>query len=115
PHGPPGREEDRTHPQGGRWRIHGHHSEDARTKHRWARLFTPQHNDKVECYQQIMAEKVLYAQLHHSEDERAAALATWNIHHNHYRPHSAAGGRPRPHACTPVSPTSNYQSVFEKG
>src|SRR5699024_1278492 len=69
-----------------------------RTKHRRARPFTPQHNGKVERYQQIMAEKVLYAQLHRSEDEHAAALATWNIRHNHHRHHSAAGGPTRLYA-----------------
>ena len=62
-----------------------------RTKHHRARPFTPQHNSKVERYQQIMAEKALYAQLHRSENEHATALATWNIRHNHHRPHSSAG------------------------
>jgi len=66
----------------------------ARTKHRRTRPFKPQHNGKVERYQRIMAEEVLYARPYHSEDERAAALATWNIHYNYHRPHSAAGGRP---------------------
>ncbi|GAA4897963.1 transposase InsO family protein [Streptomonospora salina] len=66
-----------------------------RTKHRRTRPFTPRHNGKAERYQRIMAEEVLYARPYGSESERAAALATWNIHDNYHRPHSAAGGRPR--------------------
>ncbi|GAA4891996.1 IS481 family transposase [Streptomonospora salina] len=66
----------------------------ARTKHRRTKPFTPRHNGKVERYQRIMAEEVLYARPYDSEEERAAALATWNIHYNYHRPHSAAGGLP---------------------
>ncbi|MCT1549001.1 IS481 family transposase [Brevibacterium casei] len=65
-----------------------------RTRHKFTRPYTPRHNGKAERYQRIMAEEVLYAHEYASEDERSAALQTWNIHYNYHRPHSAAGGQP---------------------
>src|SRR5699024_6581354 len=64
------------------------------TKHRKTKPFRPQHNGKAERYQRIMTEEVLYAHEYNSENERSEAIATWNIHYNYHRPHSAAGGRP---------------------
>lgn len=64
------------------------------TRHKFTRPYTPRHNGKVERYQRILAEEVLYAHEYGSEDERSAALEIWNIHYNYHRPHSAAGGRP---------------------
>lgn len=66
----------------------------AQTRHKFTRPYTPRHNGKVERYQRILAEEVLYAREYGSEDERSAALEVWNIHYNYHRPHSAAGGRP---------------------
>lgn len=66
----------------------------AQTRHKFTRPYTPRHNGKVERYQRILAEEVLYAREYGSEAERSAALQTWNIHYNYHRPHSAAGGRP---------------------
>ncbi|MFB9800351.1 integrase core domain-containing protein [Streptomonospora salina] len=84
------------------------------TKHPRTRPFTPRHNGKAERYQRIMAEEVLYARSYDSEEERAAALATWNIHDDHHRPRSAAGGRPpasRLHAAvTSVQPSYSWIS-----
>jgi transposase InsO family protein len=42
----------------------------------------------------MLAEELLYAREYICEDERADAIAVWNIHYNYHRPHSAAGGRP---------------------
>ena len=70
-------------------RIVGH-----RTRHQKTKPFTPKHNGKVERYQRIVAEEVLYAREFSCEDERSAAIGVWNIHYNYHRPHSAAGGRP---------------------
>jgi len=64
------------------------------TRHQKTRPFTPRHNGKVERYQRILAEEVLYARPYAGEHERSAAIAVWNIHYNYHRPHSAAGGRP---------------------
>lgn len=64
------------------------------TRHRFTRPYTPRHNGKVERYQRILAEEVLYAREYGNENERSAAIATWNIHYNYHRPHNAAGGRP---------------------
>ena len=49
---------------------------------------------KVERYQRILAEELLYAREYGGEDDRSAAVTVWNIHYNYHRPHSAAGGRP---------------------
>jgi transposase len=65
-----------------------------RTRHQKTRPFTPRHNGKVERYQRILAEELLYARQYVSEDHRSDAIAVWNIHYNYHRPHSAAGGRP---------------------
>ncbi len=65
-----------------------------KTRHQKTKPFTPGHNGKVERYQRILTEEVLYACSYAGEDERSAAIAVWNIHYNYHRPHSAAGGRP---------------------
>ena len=65
-----------------------------RTRHQKTRPFTPRHNGKVERYQRILAEELLYAREYRTEDQRSAAIAVWNIHYNYHRPHSAAGGKP---------------------
>lgn len=64
------------------------------TRHQKTRPYTPRHNGKVERYQRILAEDLLYAREFASEDTRSAAIAEWNIHYNYHRPHSTAGGRP---------------------
>ncbi len=63
--------------------------------------YTPQHNGKIERYNRILAEEFLYARTWNSENERADALATWNLHYNYHRPHSAANGQP-PASLLPV-------------
>ncbi|WP_408996522.1 integrase core domain-containing protein [Streptomyces europaeiscabiei] len=65
------------------------------TRHQRTKPYTPRHNGKVERYQRIMAEEVLYAREFTSEDARSAAITVWNIHDNYHRPpHSAAAGKP---------------------
>jgi transposase InsO family protein len=64
------------------------------TRHQRTKPYTPRHNGKVERYQRITAEEVLYAREFTSEDARSAAIAVWNIHYNYHRPHSAAAGKP---------------------
>ena len=39
-------------------------------------------------------EELLYARSWTSEAERTRAIAVWNVHYNHHRPHTAAGHRP---------------------
>ena len=65
-----------------------------RTRHQKTRPYTPRHNGKVERYQRILAEELLYAQEFKSEEARDAAIEIWNIHYNYHRPHSGAGGHP---------------------
>lgn len=64
------------------------------TRHQRTKPYTPRHNGKVERYQRIMAEEVLYAREFTSEDARSATITVWNIHYNYHRPHSAAAGKP---------------------
>jgi transposase InsO family protein len=64
------------------------------TRHQKTRPYTPRHNGKVERYQRILAEELLYSREFASEDERTAALGVWNVHYNYHRPHSGAGGQP---------------------
>lgn len=64
------------------------------TRHQKTKPYTPRHNGKVERYQRILAEELLYAREFTSEDERTAALSVWNVHYNYHRPHSGAGGQP---------------------
>ncbi len=64
------------------------------TRHQRTRPYTPRHNGKVERYQRILANELLYARPWLSEAQRRDAIATWNIHYNYHRPHSAASDKP---------------------
>lgn len=64
------------------------------TQHRRTKPYTPKHNGKVERYNRILAEELLYARTWRSEQERVDALATWNVHYNYHRPHGAHDGQP---------------------
>lgn len=64
------------------------------SRHQRTRPYTPRHNGKVERYNRILAEELLYAREWASETERARALETWNIHYNYHRAHTAIGDQP---------------------
>lgn len=64
------------------------------SRHQRTRPYTPKHNGKVERYQRILANELLYARPWLSEDHRTAAIASWVIHYNYHRPHSAVGDQP---------------------
>jgi transposase InsO family protein len=61
-------------------------------KHRRTRPYRPQTNGKVERVNRTMLEEWAYARAYRSEDERAAAFATWLHTYNHHRPHSSLKG-----------------------
>ncbi len=63
-------------------------------RHQLIKPFTPKHNGKVERYQRILAEELLYAHPYATEEQRALAIQVWNIHYNYHRPHTAAGNQP---------------------
>ncbi|TDC51004.1 IS481 family transposase [Actinomadura sp. KC345] len=67
---------------------------DDQTRHQTTRPYTPRHNGKVERYQRILAEELLYAREFSSEAARSDAIAVWNIHYNYHRPHTGADGMP---------------------
>ncbi|WP_445259166.1 integrase core domain-containing protein [Nocardioides aurantiacus] len=48
----------------------------------------------MERYQRISANELLYARPWLSEAHRHDAIATWNLHYNYHRSHSAAGDKP---------------------
>ena len=62
--------------------------------HQRIRPFTPRHNGKVERYNRIMVDELLYSQIWTSETQRAQTIPTWNVHYNYHRPHTAAGNQP---------------------
>jgi len=64
------------------------------SRHQRTRPYTPRHNGKVERYQRILAEELLYARIWTTEAERAQAIQIWNIHYNYHRDHTAAGNHP---------------------
>ena len=64
------------------------------SRHQRTQPYTPKHNGKIERYNRILADEVLYARPFTSEAERAAAITVWNIHYNYHRPHTAAGNQP---------------------
>ena len=66
----------------------------AGARHQRTRPYTPRHNGKIERYNRILAEDLLYARVWTSEAERAAAITTWNIHDNYHHGHTAIGDRP---------------------
>lgn len=63
-------------------------------RHTTTKPYTPRHNGKVERYQRILAEELLYARDFSCEAARSTAIMVWNIHYNYHGPHTAAGGRP---------------------
>ena len=62
--------------------------------HQFIAPYTPRHNGKVERYNRILAEELLYARVYDSEASRAQAVRVWNIHYNYHRPHTAIGDQP---------------------
>ncbi|GAA5034898.1 IS481 family transposase [Actinopolymorpha pittospori] len=64
------------------------------SRHQRTRPYTPRLNGKVERYQRILAEELLYARTWTSEAQRADAIQVWNIHYNYHRAHTAAGDKP---------------------
>ncbi|GAA2915954.1 hypothetical protein GCM10017596_18210 [Microbacterium keratanolyticum] len=54
----------------------------------------PRHNGKVERYQRILAEELLYARNITSEDVHSTAIGVRNIRCNYLPRHSGAGEQP---------------------
>jgi hypothetical protein len=79
------------------------------SRHQRTKPCTPRHNGKVERYQRILAEELLYARQRSSETERARAIAVRNVHYNYHRPHTTAGNRP-PASRLPASVTNALAS-----
>ncbi len=65
------------------------------------RAYTPRHNGKVERYNRLLVDEVLYTRTYTSEHARRAAVAVWVNHYNYHRPHTACGEEP-PASRTPA-------------
>lgn len=62
--------------------------------HQRIKPYTPRHNGKAERYQRTLTMEVLYARPWTSEEQRNQGIATWLIHYNYHRPHTATGDQP---------------------
>ena len=71
------------------------------SRHQRIRAYTPRHNGKVERYNRLLADEVLYTRTYHSEHARRTALRAWVTHYNYHRPHTACGEQP-PASRTPT-------------
>ncbi|PAK74618.1 integrase core domain-containing protein, partial [Micrococcus luteus] len=63
-------------------------------RHHRIRPYTPRHNGKVERYNRLMVDEVLYARPYSSEQARREALQVWVNHYNYHRPHTSCGDAP---------------------
>ncbi|MDK8179157.1 integrase core domain-containing protein, partial [Micrococcus luteus] len=63
-------------------------------RHHRIRPYTPRHNGKVERYNRLMVDEVIYARPYTSEQARREALAVWVNHYNYHRPHTSCGDAP---------------------
>ena len=63
-------------------------------RHQRIRPYTPRHNGKVERFNRLLADEVLYVRPYTSEQARRDAIGTWVNHYNYHRPHTACGDRP---------------------
>lgn len=81
------------------------------SRHQRIRAYTPRHNGKVERYNRLLVDEVLYTRTYTSEHARRTAVAVWVNHYNYHRPHTACGDQPRPHAPRTVSTTSRPLTV----
>ncbi|MBM7821660.1 IS481 family transposase [Kocuria palustris] len=64
------------------------------SRHQRIRPYTPRHNGKVERYNRLLADEVLYARPYTSEHARRDAIGVWVNHFNYHRPHTACGDQP---------------------
>ena len=63
-------------------------------RHQRIKPYTPRHNGKVERYNRLLADEVLYARPYTSEHARRDAIGVWVNHFNYHRPHTACGDHP---------------------
>jgi len=70
-------------------------------RHQRIRPYTPRHYGKVERYNRLMVDEVLYARVYDSEQVRRQAVQVWVNHFNYHRPHTSCGDQP-PASRTPA-------------
>ena len=64
------------------------------SRHQRIRPYTPRHNGKVERYNRLLVDEVLYARPYASEHARRHAIDVWVNHYNYHRPHTACADQP---------------------
>lgn len=60
-------------------------------RHQRTKSNAPSHNRKIEGYQRILAEELLYARKWTSEEEWVRAIEASNVRYDYHRPHTATG------------------------
>ncbi|MEH0111438.1 IS481 family transposase, partial [Tersicoccus sp. MR15.9] len=66
----------------------------AASRHQRIRPYTPRHNGKIERYNRLLVDEVLYARPYASEQARRDAIDVWVNHYNYHRPHTACADQP---------------------
>lgn len=64
------------------------------SRHQRTRPYTPRHNGKVERYNRLLKDEVLYTRTYPTEQARRDAVAVWVHHYNYHRPHTACRDEP---------------------
>lgn len=69
------------------------------SRHQRIRPYSPRHNGKVERFNRLLADEVLYVRPYASQQARREAIEMWVNDFKYHRPHTACGDQP------PASPT----------
>ncbi|KUG51726.1 hypothetical protein AVL61_15920 [Kocuria rosea subsp. polaris] len=68
--------------------------EDLAGRHQRIKAYTPRHNGKVERFNRLLVDEVLYVQTYASEQARRTAIGLWVNHFNYHCPHAVCGEKP---------------------
>ena len=65
------------------------HTEALACRHQRIRPYTPRHNGKVERYNRLLTDEILYFHPYPNDQTRRDAIGVWANHFNCHRPHTA--------------------------
>ncbi len=75
--------------------------------HQRIRPYTPRHNGKIERYNRILTEELLYARPYQSETQRAQAITVWILY---ARPYQSEPSGPKPSLSGSSTPAPTSQN-----